>query len=133
MIHLEECVEIRRNKWGQKGLFARRDFAAGERIADHVSYPMEVPVTGWAIMTFEEAKQNLPPEQIDNFIRYGFVIDFDGGIYGPVGECVDDEGNFINHSCEPNVWNAEEGDRWEARRDIKAGPRGLYTVVQILK
>lgn len=123
MIQIEDSVEIRLNKFGQKGLFARRDFEPGDRIADHVSYPMEVPVVGWTIMTFEEAKKTLTPKQANNFIRYGFVVDFDGGIYGPATDhTVEDAGNFINHSCDPNVWYAEDGDRWEARRHIKAGP-----------
>lgn len=114
-------AEIKTTKFGQKGAFARRDLIAGEVLGDDISFPPAERASGWAVMPIEEAKR-LPSEQRDWFLTFGYSMDCDGGMIGPLAEqYAAHASNYINHSCDPNIWYCEEGDRMEARRDIKEG------------
>lgn len=119
-INVDDNVEIRETKCGQKGIFAKRDFAVGEVLGDDISLPGGGTEAGWATMSLENAKC-LPPEQRKIFLKYSFSIDFDGTMYGPLNSESVDTTSYINHSCDPNVWYSETGDSFVARYPIKAG------------
>ena len=114
-------AELKSDQFGQHGAFARRDFVAGEVLGEDISFPPPDRLSGWKVMTYEESKR-LPSDQRIWFMRFGSSMDFEGGIMGPLEEkYAAHVSNYINHSCDPNIWYSEEGDRMEARRDIKAG------------
>lgn len=57
-------------------------------------------------------------------MKFGVSIDLEGQAVGPLEErYVVSISNYINHSCNPNVWFSEDADSWVARRSIKAGVR----------
>ena len=121
MIRFDDNVELRPNKCGEMGCFALRDFAAGELLGDGVSAftPEEAP--GWIEMPLAEARR-LPPASRAAFLKFGWSVDFEGRAIGPLdARFAITKENFINHSCDPNVWCDEIGDRWIAGRDIAAG------------
>ena len=104
----------------KKGVFAKRDFAVGEILGDDTTVPRPGTEAGWATMSWKDA-QCLPQEQKKYFLKYCYSIDFDGKMMGPLGPKYVDTVSYINHSCNPNVWYAETGDSYMARRSIKAG------------
>ena len=130
MILFADNAELKTNQFGQQGTYARRDIAIGEVLGEDVSDPTSEDAPGWLTMTYEEAKR-LPPEQRVYFMKFGSSIDFEGGMLGPVTEQYTKHiTNYINHSCDPNLWYGTEGDTLVARRDIKAGE--LYQSLNLL-
>ena len=86
---------------------------------DDATVPIPGTEAGWASMSWKDA-QCLPLEQKKYFLKYGYSVDFDGNMMGPLGPEYVDTSSYINHSCNPNVWNSETGDSFMARRSIKA-------------
>lgn len=122
MIQIESTLELRINNYGQKGLFALRDYNVGDIIAEGVSDPAPNSTPGWPVMNFSEAEL-LPKEQRHYYVTYGMSIDLNGGMAGPLYsrdvQCIE---NYINHSCNPNIWYGKQNrDLVEARLAIKAG------------
>lgn len=97
------------------GLFAIEDIEEGEFIwkSDHNEeiWPIEV-VEKWS------------PEKQERFYRYAYQVDSDhyAGYESGVSE---DEGDLMNHSCDPNTWFVDDGTM-VARRPIKAGEEITY-------
>lgn len=121
IILFESNAELKVNKFGQKATFARRYFHSGEVLGEDVSDPSFEDMPGWHKMSYEEAKR-LPSDIRQYFMQFGSSIDFEGGMLGPIGkEYTEHISNYINHSCDPNLWYGEFGDCLVARRDIKAG------------
>ena len=119
-INVDDCMEVGDTVYGQKGVFAKRDFAVGEILGDDTIVLIPEIEAGWATMSWKDA-QCLPLKKKKYFLKYGISIDFDGNMMGPLGPEYVDTVSYINHSCNPNVWYAETGDSYIARRSIKAG------------
>ena len=120
-LNLDDNVEVRETKSGQKGIFAKRDFTVGKVLGDDITAPYPGGLAhGWAVMPWEKA-QCLPLEQKTYFLKYCFSIDFDGNVLGPLRPEAVDTSSYINHSCNPNIWYSETGDSFVARYPIKAG------------
>ena len=119
-INVDDCMEVWNTSYGQKGVFAKRDFAVGESLGDDTTVLLPGTEDGWATMFWKNA-HNLPPKQKECFLKYSYCIDFDGNTTGPLGPEYVDIVSYINHSCDPNVWYAENGDSYIARRPIIAG------------
>ena len=128
MILFADNAELKTNHIGQQGTYARRDFVAGEVLGEDISYPTPEDEPGWLTMTYEEAKR-LPSEKRVCFMKFGSSIDFEGGMLGPVGDQYTTHiTNYINHSCDPNLWYGKEGDTLVARRDIIAGVLSIQSL-----
>jgi SET domain-containing protein len=101
----EDVVETRRSGIAGRGLFARRDFASGERLAPYrgptTTTPPVRPETG-EVLALEVAA--------------GLWLD---------GSGVDNPGRWANHSCEPNaelIWHDSSREAWlTSLRPLQAG------------
>jgi SET domain-containing protein len=88
-------VETRPSAIAGRGLFARQDFAAGERLA-----PYRGPIT---------ATPPARPESGDVF-----ALEVSAGLWLD-GSGADNPARWANHSCEPNaelVWHDSDGEAW---------------------
>lgn len=120
MIQFESTVELKINNYCQKGLFALRDYNVGDIISEEVSFPAPNSAPGWPVMNISEVEL-LPKEQRHYYMTYCMSIDLNGEMVGPLYE-VKSIGNYLNHSCNPNIWNGNQNrDLYEARLPIKAG------------
>ena len=60
--------------------------------------------------------------QREFILAYSLSTDLDGHILTPLEKrYAISAGNFINHSCNGNLWYAEDSDALIARRDIEEG------------
>lgn len=74
---------------------------------------------GWLNLSVEEVS-HLPKDVQQVFLKYGYDRDF-GRIVGPSNKkFAQNDSNFMNHSCEPNMVY-DEKDNIIAKKDIKAG------------
>jgi hypothetical protein len=91
----EPDVETRPSAIAGQGLFARRDFAAGERLA-----PYRGPITA------------TPPARPES--GEVFALEVAAGLWLD-GSGADNPARWANHSCEPNaelVWHESDGEAW---------------------
>ena len=99
----EAVVETRRSAIAGQGLFARRDFAAGERLA-----PYRGPTT------------STPPPRPET--GEVFALEVAAGLWLD-GSVADNPARWANHSCEPNaelIWH----DAAEGAQARQPGPLG---------
>lgn len=142
-------TELRRDKWGGRGLFAKRKILKGEVVeSDSFGDWSEGEEEGWRVLHLSDLN-NFPNEyavllfiqshclnplfdklcctllycrQRNFILAYSMSTDLDGHIFTPLEmRYAISAGNFINHSCNGNLWYAEDSDALIARRDIEAG------------
>lgn len=108
-------VEVRRSPIQGRGVFAARDYRAGERILEY---------TG-KLITSDEADTQCDDESMRRHHTFLFAVDDEWVIDGADGG---NDARFINHSCDPNCESLVEGRRVfiHALRDIEAGEELLY-------
>ncbi|AJR15682.1 SET family protein [Leptospira interrogans serovar Linhai str. 56609] len=111
-------IEKRINKFGENGTFATKDIPKGTLLFSYSEW-IEDEEFGWKVLTVEEA-ESLPDSEKDIFMKYGYDVDF-GLVTGPTSDqYVINHSNFMNHSCDPNMWY-DQDDNIVAKRDIRAG------------
>ena len=94
-------IAIRGSSIGGRGMFATAPIRAGEKLV----------VFGGIYMDAEGAEQAKSQNKL--------VMQWDDDVYS-VEERGDDDGYFINHSCDPNMW-MQDAFTLIARRDIQTG------------
>jgi len=111
-------IEKKQNEHGDFGLFARVDIPVHTLLFSYDEW-IEDEKFGWLTLTTEEL-ENLPPDERDHFLKYGYDIDF-GKIIGTFAhENARNHSNFMNHSCDPNMIY-DTNDNIIAKRHIFAG------------
>ncbi len=102
---LHKDIKTRKNRLGEKGLFALKYIKKGE-----VIWKLD---KNEKILTYEE-RDNLPPKTRKLAFQYknGFIVVSDGS-------------QFMNHSCDPNTWWTKD-NVLSASRDIKAREEVTY-------
>ncbi|TGK40329.1 SET domain-containing protein [Leptospira andrefontaineae] len=111
-------IERRTNKFGENGIFASQPIAKGTLLFSYSEW-IEDEEFGWKVLSVSEADE-LPEEEKEIFMKYGYDVDF-GLVTGPSGsEFVINHSNFMNHSCDPNMWY-DQTDNIIAKRDIEVG------------
>jgi uncharacterized protein len=108
-------VVVRRSKIQGRGVFARRAFAAGERIIEY---------TG-RLITNDAAEAQCDDEAMRRHHTFLFGVDDQYTVDGAHGG---NEARYINHSCEPNCESVVEKRRVfiHALRSIEAGEEIVY-------
>ncbi len=118
---LHHSIRLRPSKFGQ-GLFASEPIEENVQIWRHVQSDWGeqiVPVH----YTFEDL-QKLSEEEKQFALHFGYQVG-DNVWEAPLRRDVDlDSSNYMNHSCEPNVWFVQ--DRLVSRRKIEANEEILY-------
>jgi SET domain-containing protein len=101
---IDPRIEVRAASSEGKGMFALEPIREGETVV----------VWGGKLFTREDVKLGKAAK--------GSVSAVDGRLYlaGDVNEFPPDPSNFMNHSCDPNVWMKDE-ITLVARRDIEKG------------
>ncbi len=101
---IDPRIEVRASSSESKGMFALEPIREGETVV----------VWGGKLFSREELKLGRAQK--------GSVSAIDEGLYlaGDANEFPADPSNFMNHSCDPNVWMADE-ITLIARRDIDKG------------
>ncbi len=112
---LNQRIEVRGSDIEGRGLFAREPIAAGEFIwqkeADERAYT-------------QAEIEALPAEQQKNFYNYSYQVAPDLFYGTPEGKAGDD-GDYMNHSCDPNTWFEPDGSM-SARRNIEMDDEITY-------
>lgn len=96
-----------------KSLVAVDDIKCGQLI-----WHNETKIVDTAQITIHELMK-FSPNAKTHFIRYCWQ-DANGLYTGCIGNAMSDMTNYINHSCDPNMW-FDGDDRLVAQRDIRAG------------
>ena len=104
---LDPRIEIRSSPIGGRGMFALTPVSAGEALI----------IWGGVVFTRAEIDAGVVAEGSTVAIGEGVYLGSPAGTYDRER---DDRGDFINHSCDPNVWMQDEVTS-VARRDIRAG------------
>ncbi|PJZ71485.1 SET domain-containing protein-lysine N-methyltransferase [Leptospira perolatii] len=111
-------IERRTNKFGENGIFASAPIAKGTLLFSYSEW-IEDEEFGWSVLSVPEVEA-LPESEREIFMKYGYDVDF-GLMTGPSGsEFVVNNSNFMNHSCNPNMWY-DQNDNIIAKRDIEVG------------
>jgi SET domain-containing protein len=113
-----KMIEKRQNNYGDYGLFALVDIPANTLLFSYDEW-IEDEKFGWETLTLEQMDQ-LPPEDRDHFLKYGYDIDY-GKIIGTFfHENAKNHSNYMNHSCDPNMVY-DTNDNIVAKRHILKG------------
>lgn len=111
-------IEKKQNDHGDFGLYALVDIPAQTRLFSYSEW-IEDEQYGWQVLSLEELDA-LPLEDREQFLKYGYDVDF-GKIIGTfTHENARNHSNFMNHSCDPNMIYDTE-DNIIAKRHILAG------------
>ena len=120
LLSLHRSAELRDAKYG-KGLFATEAIEAGVLVWRHVPREWQVQPRHYR---FAELMA-LPKEQKEFALHYGYQVGADAWeAPAEAAHLMLDDSNFMNHSCEPNVWFV--GDALVSRRRIERGEEIVY-------
>jgi len=86
---------------------------------------------GWIKLSFAETEQ-LPPH-VKDFIETYYLYDAENYFIPDHGCKVMDMANYLNHSNTPNIISVNDGEYFEAIRDIKAGEELLVNYGEIVE
>ncbi len=95
------------------GVFAIRDIPKGCKTI------FSKNTGGWIELGFEEAAQL--PEHSRNFIETYYLYDEQKYFIPDYGCKIMDMASYLNHSANPNLISVNEGEYFEALRDIRKG------------
>jgi SET domain-containing protein len=118
----DSFTELRQDTWGGRGLFATRKIPKGEIVVpDSFGDWSEGEEEGWKVLHLSDLN-NFPSEKRELILTYSLCTDLEGHILTPLEKrYLISAANFINHSCNGNLWIAEDSAALIARRDIEDG------------
>jgi uncharacterized protein len=112
---LSPSIEVRGSETHGRGLFAAVAIPAGAFVW--------IKDAGEKYYSQAEIDAMTPVEQ-KNFYDYSYQVGPDQ-FYGTPEGSAGDDADYMNHSCDPNVWFEADGSM-TARRDIAAGEEITY-------
>lgn len=111
------------NANGERGWFTQRAFKKGEVVeVNGLLGGLAGVEQEWRRIHISRIG-NLSPEHRALFNHWAINMDIDGTYAFPTNErfAIQNASNFCNHSCDPNLWYAEDSNALIARRDIHRG------------